>query len=204
MSPARIGVTSPAITATIASSSSATPSAMRPRRISARPRPWQANDARSRSPNRRAISAAWLNAAWPAAGRPARCVEWRKESADTRARRSRAAPRRGCVRLWRTSPAAGAMAPRCEESKRQPECRSSGPFDVASIEEGLMRARADGLALVIPAHEVGRRREPFEVFGFERYVAVGGFQQPIRLGPRPLFKRLPSAPQSREVRHVNR
>ena len=71
-----------------------------------------------------------------------------------------------------------------QECKPEPECRSSGPFAVASIEEGLMRARAECLALVIVPHQVGSDRESLEVFGFERCVTIGGLQQPIRFGPR--------------------
>ena len=67
-----------------------------------------------------------------------------------------------------------------------------------------MRARGEGLALVIPAHQVGRDRESLEVFGVERCVTIGGLQQPIRFGPRPLLERLPPTPQCREVRHVTR
>ena len=33
------------------------------------------------------------------------------------------------------------MAPRPQESEREPECGSSGAFAVAAIEEALMRAR---------------------------------------------------------------
>ena len=47
-----------------------------------------------------------------------------------------------------------------------------------------MRSLPEGLALVIPAQEIGGGREPFKVFGFERRVTIGGLQQPIRFGPR--------------------
>ena len=90
------------------------------------------------------------------------------------------------------------------ESKPEPECRSSGPFAVAAIEECLMCARGERLAIVIPAHEVGRNRESLDIFGFERCVTIGGSQQPIRFGPRPLLERLPPTPQCRETRHVIR
>ena len=62
------------------------------------------------------------------------------------------------------------------ERKPEPERRSSGPFTVSAIEEGLMRACGDGLALVIPAHQVGRDRESLEVFGVERCVTISGLQ----------------------------
>ena len=39
-----------------------------------------------------------------------------------------------------------------------------------------MRACGDGLALVIPAHQVGRDRESLEVLGVERCVAISGLQ----------------------------
>ncbi len=54
-----------------------------------------------------------------------------------------------------------------QEAERQPGCRSSGAFVVASIEKCLVRAASEGLALRILPDEVGSRREPFEVFGFE-------------------------------------
>jgi hypothetical protein len=58
------------------------------------------------------------------------------------------------------------------ESKPQPEGRSSGPFAVAAIEECLMCARGERLAIVIPAHQVGRDRESLEVFGVEWCVTI--------------------------------
>jgi hypothetical protein len=67
-----------------------------------------------------------------------------------------------------------------------------------------MRACGDGLALVIPAHQVCRDRESLEVLGVERCVAIGGLQQPIRFGPRPLLERLPPTGQGGEVRHIAR
>jgi hypothetical protein len=88
------------------------------------------------------------------------------------------------------------------ERKTQPERGSSGPFTVSAIEEGLMRASGDALALLIPAHQVGRNREALEVLGVERCVTIGGSQQTIRFGPRPLVERLPPTPQGGEVRHV--
>ena len=102
--PPRVGVTSPAITAAIASSSSATPSAMRPRRMSARPRPWQASDARSRSPKRRAISAAWLNVACAADGSP--CTMHLNGGGNQQIPAHDAVELplvEACVRLWRAS-----------------------------------------------------------------------------------------------------
>ena len=51
-----------------------------------------------------------------------------------------------------------------------------------------MRPFPDGLALVLPPHEVGGRRESFEVFGFQRGFAVGGLEQPVRVRPGPLLE----------------
>jgi hypothetical protein len=62
------------------------------------------------------------------------------------------------------------------ESKPEPERRSSGPFVVAAIEECLMCSRGECLALVIPAHQVGRDRESLEVFGVERGFTISGLQ----------------------------
>jgi hypothetical protein len=39
-----------------------------------------------------------------------------------------------------------------------------------------MRACGNGLALVILAHQMGRDRESFEVFGVERCVTISGLQ----------------------------
>lgn len=47
-----------------------------------------------------------------------------------------------------------------------------------------MRACGDGLALVIPAHQIGRDCESLKVFGVERCATIGGLQQPIRFRPR--------------------
>ena len=67
-----------------------------------------------------------------------------------------------------------------------------------------MCARGECLAIVIPAHQVGRDRESLEVFGVERCVTISGVQEAIRFGPRPLLERLPPTLQCREVRHIAR
>ena len=59
-----------------------------------------------------------------------------------------------------------------QESKGKPPCGSGGPFVVASVDECLMRARSEGLALVIPAQEIGGRRDSFEVFRFQGSITV--------------------------------
>ena len=51
-----------------------------------------------------------------------------------------------------------------------------------------MRPFPERLALVLPPHEVGGRRESFEVFGFQRGFAIGGLEQPIRVRPCPLLE----------------
>ena len=56
--------------------------------------------------------------------------------------RSRGAPRRGCARLARTIPTRSDGAA-LQQPKSQPAGGSSGPFRIASIEECLMRARAN-------------------------------------------------------------
>ena len=68
--------------------------------------------------------------------------------------------------------------------------------------ECLMRARGECLAIVISAHEVGRDRQPLEIFGVERRLAIGRLQQPIRFGPHPLLECLPPTVHCREVRHA--
>ena len=70
MSPTTIGRHSPAVTATITSSSSATPRAVSPSRIRARPRPCRASNASCGSPKRSPIRAASANVAWAAAASP--------------------------------------------------------------------------------------------------------------------------------------
>jgi hypothetical protein len=67
----------------------------------------------------------------------------------------------------------GSNGPPLQQAESEPEGRSSGPFTLASIEEGLMRARAERLALGIAADEVGRRRETFQVLRFEEALLVG-------------------------------
>ena len=88
-----------------------------------------------------------------------------------------------------------------QQSKGKPGCGSSGTFAVTSIEEHLMRARSEGLALDIPAHEVGCRRESFEVFGLKR--ARG---RPLPTGdttpPSLLLECLPSTPDCLHICHV--
>ena len=74
------------------------------------------------------------------------------------------------------------------QSKRQPECGSSGAFAIASLEEGVMRTLPEGLALIIPPHQVGCRRESLEVFGLESGFAISGFELAIRVRPRPLLE----------------
>ena len=64
-----------------------------------------------------------------------------------------------------------------------------------------MCARSESLAVVIPAHQVGRDRKPLEVFGVQRRITISRLQQPIRFCPRPSLERLPAMPQCREV-HV--
>ena len=152
--------------------------------MSARPRPWQASDARSRSAKRRAISAAWLNAS---CGRSRVALDDASNGGGNQQIPAYHAVELALVEHAFSSgePAGcGGHGAPSQEGKPEPECRSSGPFAVAAIEEALMRARGDGLAIVIPAHQVGRDRESLEVFGFERYVTIGGLQQPIRFGPR--------------------
>jgi hypothetical protein len=66
--------------------------------------------------------------------------------------------------------------PPSHESKSEPEGRSSGPFTVSSIQESLMCARRERLAIVILADQVGCDRESLEVFGVERCFTISGFQ----------------------------
>ena len=91
-----------------------------------------------------------------------------------------------------------------QESKGKPPCGPGGPFVVASVDECLMRARSEGFALVIPAQEIGGRRDSFKVFRFQGSITVSSCQESMRVGPRPLLERLPPTPQCREVRHVTR
>ena len=65
-----------------------------------------------------------------------------------------------------------------------------------------MRACGDSLALVIPAHQVGRDRESLEVFGSERDVTIGGLQPPIRFGPRILRESFTATLERLRVAHV--
>ena len=54
-----------------------------------------------------------------------------------------------------------------------------------------MCARGEYLAVLIPAHQIGRDRESLEVAGVERRVMISGLQKPIGFGPRPLLERRP-------------
>ena len=172
-----------------------------PRRMSARPR----RDTRARPDHDRQTVERSRPPARTWRGlprdRPARCVEWRRESADIRARRSRGALRRGYVRLWRTSRtqarwrrAAAVQTP----ARRRIERPLRGRLD-----RGMSDARAsEGLALVIASDEVGCRRKSFEVFGFKGCFTVGGFQQAIRFRPRLLRESVPGSPERLDVCHV--
>ena len=81
-------------------------------------------------------------------------------------------------RCWRDGAALQQFEP-------EPGCGSSSAFAVPLIEERLMKAREKGLALGIAPQEVGCRRKPFEVLGFQRGLTVGGFEKPIRFAPGP-------------------
>jgi hypothetical protein len=183
MSPARIGVTWPAITATIASSSSATPPGTLSSRMSARPRPrTQARQTTITKPasdlgRLREFGVAYRGIALHAldGGRnqqiPARHgVESRLVEDSFSSRK----PARG-----------GSRSAALQESKREPEGGPSCPFGVASIEEHLMGTRPAGLALGLAADEVSGRRKSFEVFGFQGCFTVGLLEMAIRLRPRP-------------------
>jgi hypothetical protein len=50
------------------------------------------------------------------------------------------------------------------------------PFAVSAIEECLVCARGESLAIVVPAHQVGRDRESLEVFRVQRGVAISVLQ----------------------------
>ena len=91
-----------------------------------------------------------------------------------------------------------------QESKGKPPCGPGGPFVVAAIDEYLMRARSERLALVIPPQEIRGRRDSFKVFRFQGSITVSSCQESMRVGPRSLLERLPPTPQCREVRHVTR
>ncbi len=72
-----------------------------------------------------------------------------------------------------------------QQFESEPGCGSSGAFAVPSLEECLMKAREEALALGIASQEVGCRCKPFEILGFKRGLTVSGFEEPIRFSPRP-------------------
>ena len=172
--------------------------------MSARPRPWRASDARSRSPNRRSDFGGLAECG------VASCRVALHDALNGGGNQQIPAHNAVEVRLVEDTLSSGEPAGRrsdgaaLQQSKGKPTCGSGGPFVVASIDECLMRARSEGLALGIPAHEVGGRRESFEVFGFQGCITVGGCQESMRVGPRPLLERLPPTLQCREVRHITR
>ena len=202
MSPARIGVTSPAITATIASSSSATPSAM-------------LSESNERAPAPRARKRRQITIAKPASdlgrlreyGVACRGIALH-DALD--GGRNQQIPANDAVEVRLVEDAFSSREPArrwrdgaaLQQPKRQPGRGSGGPFVVASIEECLMRARPEGLALGIASDEVGRRRKSFEVFGFQRCFTVGRFEQAIRFRPRPSLECLPGPPERLHVGHV--
>ena len=75
-----------------------------------------------------------------------------------------------------------------QQPKRKPPGRSRRAFGFATVEEHLVRTRPERLALVIPSCEVGRDCESFEILGLQRCVAVGGLEQPTRVGPGSLLE----------------
>src|SRR5262245_28312406 len=87
----------------------------------------------------------------------------------------------------RGSKGATLEAPEC-----QPERGPGGALPVTSLEELVMRATPDRLALDVFSNQVGRRRQPLEILRVKRRFAVDRFQQSKRVGPRPSRERLPA------------
>ncbi|HZA37423.1 MAG TPA: hypothetical protein VE505_20975 [Vicinamibacterales bacterium] len=79
------------------------------------------------------------------------------------------------------------------QSKPRPEGGTRRRFVVASIKEHLMCVRHGAFALVIASHQVGCHREPLKVFGFQRGLAPGRLQQPVRFAPNFVTFPLPAA-----------
>jgi hypothetical protein len=75
-----------------------------------------------------------------------------------------------------------------QQPKCQPRRGSGGSLSVVSGEEQLMGARSEGFAFFVTAHQVRGGRQSFEVFGVERRVTVGRFEQAVRFAPRPLLE----------------
>jgi hypothetical protein len=73
---------------------------------------------------------------------------------------------------------------------REPACGSRGAFAVATLEERAMRPFPERLAVVLPSHEIGGCREPFEVLRFQRGFPIGGLEQAIRVRPSLLLEGL--------------
>jgi hypothetical protein len=69
------------------------------------------------------------------------------------------------------------------QSHREPAAGSRGAFAVAALEERAMRPFPERLAVVLPSHEIGGRREPFEVLRCQRGVPIGCLEQAIRVRP---------------------
>src|SRR5262245_12236665 len=89
-----------------------------------------------------------------------------------------------------------------QQAEREPTRGLRCTLEVASLEVCVMGSLSEGLALSVFPYEVGRRREPVEIFGLESGFAVGRFEQTVRAGPRPLVEQRPSPLECVDLRHV--
>jgi hypothetical protein len=72
-----------------------------------------------------------------------------------------------------------------QQAERQPERAPGGPDGVAEAQALVMRTLPHGGAVVVTASQVGGGREPLEVGGLQRRLAVRGRQRVEGLRPRP-------------------
>ena len=178
-----MGVTSPAVTATIASSSRATPCDTWPRPISASPSPSRAIVARSASACRLAICAASRNAAAAASKFPASCSP-RAGGTSRYPCTSESGPTSSACRAARASqPPPRTGSPRDEEPEPDPEGASRRTVGIAAAQRlGI----GPGLQLdrrLVAADEVRRHRGPLQVVEPERLRPIRLRQPGVRVGP---------------------
>ena len=169
--PETIGVTSPAVTATITSSKSATPSATRPSPTSTRPRPWRARLVRSASAKRSPMrSAAAKVASAPARSPHGDLLE--------RLRQHHVSALDAVVPILLEQtpgacrPAGGACElARANQRKGDPERGPRRLPRVASLQRDVVRTRVDVDAAGLMTGEIRGDAQPFEVRRLERRLA---------------------------------
>ena len=88
-------------------------------------------------------------------------------------------------------PAAARQLALVQEHEGQPERAAGGTGDIVGLRAFVVRTRPDVDALVVPANEVRRRRQPLQILRARgAYSRLRGRQLPERVPPRPPSERL--------------